>query len=59
VKATFTKKAILSKQVTKPILKRKVKYTDEEILFTHSKLAQMEVDENRAKKENEESHLES
>ena len=63
MKATFkfTEKAVMSKQITKPILKRKVGYTDEEVSFTRSKLAQMEIDENRAEKGIEEnpdiSHL--
>ena len=58
MKATFTEKAVSSKQVTKPTLKRKVGYTYEEISFTHTKLAQMEIDENGAEKGNgEESHL--
>jgi hypothetical protein len=35
-----------------------VGYTDEEVSFTRSKLAQMEIDENLAEKGNEEnSHL--
>ena len=58
MKATFTEKAISSKQFTKPILKRKVGYMDEEISFTCSKLAQMELDRNRTEEGNEEeSHL--
>lgn len=59
MKATFTERAIPSKRVIKPILKRKVGYADEEVSFTRSKLAQMEIDEDRAKKgnEGESSHL--
>lgn len=46
------------KQAAKPTLKRKVGYTDEEVSFTRSKLAQMEIDENTAEKGNEENpHL--
>jgi hypothetical protein len=54
VKATFTERAVVSKQATKPVLKRKVGYADEEVSFTRSKLAQMEIDENMAEKGNEE-----
>jgi hypothetical protein len=58
VKATFREKAVMLKQAAKPTLKRKVGYTDEEVSFTRSKLAQMEIDENTAEKGNEENpHL--
>lgn len=54
MKATFAEKSISSKQVSKPILKRKVGYTDEEISFTRFKLAQMEIKEKSAEKGTEE-----
>ena len=44
MKATFTEKTFLSKQViNKPTLKRKVGYIDEEVSFTRFKLAQLEI----------------
>ena len=44
MKATFTEKTVLSKQViNKPTLKRKVGYIDEEVSFTRFKLAQLEI----------------
>lgn len=52
-----TRKAVMSKQIIKPILKRKVGYADEEVSFTRSKLAQMDINENRGDKEDEEDNL--
>jgi hypothetical protein len=59
VKASFTERAVALKQVTKPILRRKVGYVNEEVSFTRSKLARMEIVESMAEKGNEEenSHL--
>jgi hypothetical protein len=54
VKAAFTEKVVMSKELSKPILKRKVGYTDEEVSYMRSKLTQMEIDDNLAKKGNEE-----
>jgi hypothetical protein len=54
VKAAFTEKVVMSKEVSKPTLKRKVGYTDEEVSSTRYKLAQMEIDDSLAKKGNEE-----
>jgi hypothetical protein len=54
VRAAFTERAVTSKQATKPILKRKVGYTDEEVSFTRSKLAQMKIGESVAEEGNEE-----
>jgi hypothetical protein len=56
VKATFAEKAVL-KQASKPILKRKVGYTDEGVSYTRSKLAQMEIDEDGTEKGNEAENL--
>ena len=59
MKAAFAEKAVTSKQNTKPILKRRVGYADEEVSFTHSKLAQMDIDGNRGdpEKGNKEDNL--
>ena len=56
MKATFAEKAVL-KQDSKPILKRKVGYTDEGVSYTRSKLAQMEIDEDGSEKGNEAENL--
>ena len=58
MKATTTERAAMLKQATKPILKRRVGYIDEEVSFTHSKLAQISINEDKGREE-ENFYLES